>query len=139
MRIELPDMAAQQEMVFQSGTRAGIDQLYANLEAPRLPPQSEIDEDSYSRKHLLRDSEGWEAPHPDIVGAYFRHFQSHFVDYNTDKKLAALLGLRGTSIDRRIRSFKDGGTPVPYGIWRHFLVLTGRVPQDVIPVLAFMG
>ncbi|WP_456017559.1 hypothetical protein [Pseudomonas fluorescens] len=139
MRIELPDMAAQQEMVFQSGTRAGIDQLYANLQAPRLPPQNEIDEGSYSRKHLLRDSEGWEAPHPDIVGAYFRHFQSHFADYNTDKKLASLLGLRGTSTDRRIRSFKDGGTPVPYGIWRHFLVLTGRVPQDVIPVLAFMG
>ncbi|KPY67013.1 Uncharacterized protein ALO94_05204, partial [Pseudomonas syringae pv. spinaceae] len=28
---------------------------------------------------------------------------------------------------------------VPYGVWRHFLVLTGRAPQDIIPVLAFMA
>lgn len=139
MRIELPDIAAQQDMVFQSGTNAAIDQLNANLQAPRLPPQREIDEGNYSRKHLLREFEGWEAPHPDIIGAYFRHFQSNFMEYNTDKKLGALLGLRGVSADRRIRSFKEGSTPVPYGIWRHFLVLTGRVPQDVIPVLAFMG
>lgn len=139
MRIELPDIAVQLDMVFQAGTKAAIDQLNANLQAPRLPPQQEIDEGKYSRKHLLRESEGWEAPHPDIVGAYFRHFQLNFVEFNTDKKLAALLGLRGASTDRRIRSFKDGGTPVPYGIWRRFLVLTGRVPQDVIPVLGFMG
>ena len=139
MRIELPDIEAQLRTVFLLGTKAAIDQLNANLQAPILPPQQEIDEGMYSRKHLLRDSEGWEAPHPDVVAAYFRHFQSNFVEFDTDKKLAELLGLRGKSTDRRIRSFKDGGTPVPYGIWRRFLVLTGRVPQDVIPVFAFMG
>lgn len=139
MRIELPDIAAQQEMVFQSGTKAAIDQLNANLRAPRLPPQCEIDEQNYSSKHLLRESEGWEAPHPDIIGAYFRHFQANFAEFNTDGKLGALLGLRGVSADRRIRSFKEGSTPIPYGVWRRFLVLTGRVPQEVIPVLAFMG
>lgn len=139
MRIELPDIPAQLEMVFQLVTEAAIDQLKANLQAPRLPPQQEIDEGMYSRKHLLRESEGWEAPHRDIVGAYFRHFQGNFVEFNTDAKLAVLLGLRGVSGNRRIRSFKEGSTPVPYGIWRRFLVLTGRVPQDVIPVLAFMG
>ncbi|WP_434598562.1 hypothetical protein M1D58_27320 (plasmid) [Pseudomonas sp. R4-76] len=136
MVIELPDIAAQQALVFEEGTRDGVVQLMANLHAPRLPPQSEIDENRYPRTHLLREREGWEPPHPDVVGAYFRHFQSHFKEYGTDAKLAALLGL---SSDRRVRGFKEGSITVPYGVWRHFLVLTGRVPQDVVQVLAFMA
>jgi hypothetical protein len=136
MIIELPDIATQQALIFEEGTRAAIAQLKANLSAPRLPPQSEIDESQYPRTHLLREREGWEPPNPDVVSAYFRHFQSHFKEYGTDAKLATLLGL---SSDRRVRSFKEGSTTVPYGVWRHFLVVTGRVPQDVIPVLAFMA
>lgn len=77
----------------------------------------------------------WEAPSPDVIGAYFRHFQEAFPEYGTDGKLAALLGI---SSDRRIREYKQGRQKMPYGIWRRFLVLTGRVPQDIIPVLAFM-
>ena len=78
----------------------------------------------------------WEAPDPDIVASYFRHFQSIFNDYDTDKKLSALLGLSG---DRRIREFKQGSRKVPYNVWRHFLVITGRAPQDVIEVMGYMG
>lgn len=136
MVIELPDIATQQAMIFEEGTKAAIVQLQANLQAPRVSPQTEIDESHYPRTHLLREREGWEPPHQDIIGAYFRHFQSHFKEYGTDAKLADLLGL---STNRRVRAFKEGSTPVPYGVWRHFLVMTGRVPQDVIPVLAFMA
>ena len=102
------------------------------MKAIALPPPSEIDENAYSNAHLLRVHEGWEPPHPDLVGAYFRHFQHHFPDYGTDQKLAELLGL---SSDRRIREFKNGSRKVPYEIWRKFLVITGRVPQEVIKVL----
>lgn len=134
--IDLPSIADQQAVVFQLATQAAIEQLQRNLQAPRLPAQSEIDENQYPRTHLLREHEGWEAPHPDIVGAYFRHFQKHFPEHGSDGKLASLLGL---SSDRRVRDFKQGERKVPYGVWRHFLVITGRAPQDVLPVLAYMA
>ena len=136
MNIELPPIGEQLELVFEQATKAAIAQLKANLKAPRLPAQTEVDESQYPRTHLLREAEGWAPPHPDIVGAYFRHFQAHFPEYGTDAKLAALLGL---SSDRRVRAFKDGSKAAPYGVWRRFLVLTGRAPQEVIPVLAFMA
>lgn len=136
MKIELPGIADQQTAIFEAGTKAAISQLKANLKAPRLPGQTEVDENRYPRTHLLRESEGWEPPSPELIGAYFRHFQAAFPAYGTDAKLGALLGL---SSDRRIRAFKDGSKKPPYGVWRRFLVMTGRVPQEVIPVLAFMA
>jgi hypothetical protein len=136
IEITLPTIQEQQAYVFEAATGAGIKQLKANLLAPRLPSQIEVDEGQYPRTHLLRENEGWEAPAPDIVGAYFRHFQEAFPQYNTDAKMAALLGV---SSDRRVREYKQGRTKVPYGVWRQFLVLTGRVPQEITPVLAFMG
>lgn len=135
MKIELPDIATQQRVVFENGTLEAIAQLKDNLKAPRLPGQTLVDENLYPRTHLLREREGWEAPHKNIVDAYFRHFQSYFPQYNTDAKLAELLGL---SSNRRVRGFKEGSLKVPYGVWRNFLVLTGRVPQEIIPVMAFM-
>jgi len=136
MKIEIPDIASQQLLIFTEGTKEAIEQLQKNLMAPRLEPQTEVDESQYPRTHLLREREGWEPPDQAIVGAYFRHFQKHFKEYNTDQKLAGLLGL---STDRRVRAFKEGSKTVPYGVWRHFLVITGRVPQEIFPVLAFMG
>ncbi|WP_246231501.1 hypothetical protein [Pseudomonas quercus] len=134
--IPLPSIEEQQRIVFEAATTAAIDQLKANLDAPRYPGQTEVDEAMLSRAHLLREHEGWEAPSPDIVGAYFRHFQGHFPEYGTDGRLAKLLGV---SSDRRVRDYKQGVRKVPYGVWRRFLVLTGRVPQDIIPVMAFMA
>ncbi len=136
MNIELPNIAEQQKFIHEQSTKEAIKQLKSNLNAPTLPGQTEIDESLYSNDHLLREHEGWKAPEPDVVGAYFRHFQLHFDEYSTDKKLAHLLGL---SSDRRIREFKQGIRKTPFGVWRKFLILTGRAPQDVIPVLAFMA
>jgi hypothetical protein len=136
MKIQMPSIKQQQKIIFEQSTKAAIDQLKKNLKAPELPGQTEVDESQYPRTHLLREREGWEPPHPDIIGAYFRHFQSHFPEYNTDGKLAALLGLTG---DRRVREYKSGDRTIPYGVWRYFLVLTGRAPQEIIEVKAFMG
>ncbi|WP_440057874.1 hypothetical protein [Pseudomonas fragariae (ex Marin et al. 2024)] len=136
MKIELPGISEQQRLIFETATREAIKQLEANLNAPRLPGPKDLDESLFSRSHLLRKHEGWEAPHSEIVRAYFRHFQDHFGAYATDKQLAGLLRIAS---DRRIRKFKEGSQDVPYEIWRNFLVLTGRVPQDIVPILAFMG
>ena len=136
MKIDLPSVQDQQALIFQESTKEAISTLKSNLNAPRISEALEIDESQYSRAHLLREREGWEAPHPDIVGAYFRQFQKAFPDYSTDKKLAYLLGL---SSDRRIREFKQGARKVPFGVWRVFLVLTGRAPQDIIKVLGFFS
>lgn len=136
MEIKLPTLSEQQRVIYEQSTLEAINTLNSNLNAPVLPGQSEINESEYCNKHLLRKHEGWEPPHPDIVGAYFRHFQAHFSEYASDKKLAELLGL---SSDRRIREFKQGKYKVPFEIWRHFLVITGRAPQDIVKVFAFMG
>ncbi|SFB45320.1 hypothetical protein SAMN03159488_03981 [Pseudomonas sp. NFIX10] len=121
--------------MFEAATKGGVAQLQANLKAPRLLGQTEVHESQYSSTHLLTEQEGWEPPYRDLIGAYFRHFQALFLAYNTDAKLATLLGL---SSDRRVRAFKDGSKAPSYGGWRRFLVLTGRV-QEIIPVLAFMA
>lgn len=138
MKIDLPSIEDQQELIFQEATKEAISQLEANLNVPRYPVQDLVDESLYPRTHLLRENEGWEAPAPEIVKAYFRHFQNHFSEYGTDVKLAVLLGMVGGGNDRRIRAFKDGSKKTPYGVWRRFLVLTGRVPQEIIPVLGIM-
>lgn len=136
MRIELPSIADQQSAVFEAATKAAIKQLQANLKAPHIPGQTYANEADHPRTHLLREHEGWEPPAPEIVRAYFKHLQDNFPEYGTDGKLADLLGL---SSNRRVREFKEGGRKVPYELWRRFLVLTGRAPQDVLPVLAFMA
>ena len=138
MKIDLPNIQDQQRFIYEEATKEAIAQLKANLMAPEYPAQDLVDESLYSRAHLLRESEGWEAPAPEIVKAYFRHFQNYFSDYGTDAKLAVLLGITGGGNDRRIRAFKDVSKKTPYGIWRRFLVQTGRVPQEIIPVMGFM-
>ncbi|TMP23791.1 hypothetical protein [Pseudoalteromonas ruthenica] len=136
MELSLPNIRDQQLAVFKKSTELGINQLRDNLEAPQFPPQAEVNEGDYSRNHLLRENEGFEPPHHDIIGAYFRHFQAHFPAYDSDKKLAQLLGV---SSDRRIREYKQGKYKIPYGIWRKFLVITGRAPQEIIAVKGFLG
>ncbi|AZG89414.1 hypothetical protein N032_28095 (plasmid) [Pseudomonas syringae pv. pisi str. PP1] len=138
MKIVIPSIEEQQEIIFQQGIKDGIKQLEKNLRAKRYSAQIQIDESLYRRDHLLRENEGWQAPEPELVKAYFRHFQDLFPDYGTDAKLASLLGIHGVGNDRRIRAFKDGSKKTPYGIWRRFLVLTGEVPQEIIPVLGIL-
>lgn len=135
MRTNLPSVADQQLAILKAGTAEAIAQLQRNLQAPKILSQNEHDEASYPRTHLLREDDGWEAPHPNLVRTYFRHFQQHFPEYGSDAKLARLLGL---SSDRRIREFKQGTRKVPYDVWRTFLVISGRAPQEVLRVLAIM-
>ena len=132
MKIEIPSIEKQQRALIVDGNRVAIEILKKNEKAPTLSPMSGIVESDYSKKHLLLEHQGWEAPEADLVAAYFRHFQENFVVYNTDEKLAGLLGV---SSDRRVREFKSGARKVPFGVWRRFLVMTGRAPQHVIEVL----
>ncbi|AVG16354.1 hypothetical protein CFN79_11120 [Chromobacterium vaccinii] len=134
MKIPLPSIADQQQFINEQATRQAIATLEENLKAPKLPPQDEIDENQYSRSHLLREGEGWEPPHHDIVCAYFSHLQKHFPQFNSDNTLGELLGTSG----HRIREFKQG-RKMSYGIWRKLLVITGRAPQDVLKVIGRMG
>lgn len=136
MKIELPGMKDQQKLVLEQSTKEAIKILKENLNAPHMTTALEIDESEYSNNHLLEKGKGWEAPHPDIVRAYFNQFQSAFEEYNTDKKLALMLGL---SSDRRIRAFKKGAEKAPYGLWLQFLITTGRAPQQPIKVLAIFN
>ncbi|WP_412497256.1 hypothetical protein [Vibrio fluvialis] len=135
MQITIPTLAEQRRAVVADGIKKAINTLNANVNAPVFEPQTEIDESQYSAAHLL-DKARYEPPHPDIVGAYFRHFQHHFNDYKSDAGLAKLLGL---SSDRRVREFKQGKYKVPYEVWDRFLVMTGRKPQEIIQVLGYMG
>lgn len=131
MNIYLPSIADQQLMVFLASQKEAIEVMKANLEAQVVTAPLAVDESAYPRTHLLREREGWEPPHKDLVAAYFQQFKELF-GYGSDKEMADALGL---SSDRRVREFKQGKIPVPYGVWRRFLVMTGRAPQDVIPVL----
>ena len=136
MKIELPSIEQQQRFIFEAATEAAIAQLRANLQAPNIRDLT-IDESHYSRDHLLSEDR-WQAPHPELVRAYFEQFQRH-TEYKTDKALAAWLGLKGNQSERRLRAYKNGDESPPFGIWRKLLVATGRVPQDITPVIAFMS
>jgi len=136
MKIVIPGMKDQQKLVLEQSTKEAIKILKDNLNAPRIEAELEIDESEYSNSHLLEKGKGWEAPHPDIVRAYFNQFQAALDEYSTDKKLAQLLGL---SSDRRIRAYKKGDDKAPYGLWHQFLVITGRAPQQPLKVLAIFN
>lgn len=134
MKIKIPSIQEQRRLVFEESIKEAVEQFQEYLNAPAISEPLEVDESEYPNTHLLREREGWEPPDPDLVRAYFSQFQRAFEEYDTDKKLSHLLGL---SSNRRIREFKAGEYKVPYGIWRKFLVMTGRAPQDIIPVLGF--
>jgi hypothetical protein len=131
MKIELPSIAEQQLMVFRASQKVGLEDMKKNLDAKVMKAPLAVDERAYPRTHLLREREGWQPPHKDLVAAYFQQFKELF-GYGSDKEIADLLGL---SSDRRVREFKQGKCTVPYGVWRRFLVMTGRAPQEIIPVL----
>lgn len=133
--IDLPGINEQRLMLLQQGADEGCKQLRVNLEAPRYPSAPGIDAAAYGDKHLRTLDEGWEPPAAALVSAWFTHFQECFAQYSSDNKLAALLGLSGTNAGRRIRAYTSGDEKIPYGLWRRFLVITGRVSQEIIPVL----
>lgn len=135
MKIKIPNMAAQQRFVFEAATKAGIEQLEKNLKAPVIE-DLELDESDYDNSHLLTEDR-WKPPHPDIVHAYIDQLKRNS-EYQSDKDIVNWLGLKGNNAERRLRGYRNGDDKPPYGIWRKILVATGRVPQEIEPVIAFM-
>lgn len=136
MKIKIPDMAAQQRFAFEVATKAGIEQLEKNLQAPVIE-DLELDETDYDNSHLLAEDR-WQPPHPDIVHAYIDQLKRNS-EYKTDAAIVNWLGLKGNNAERRLRSYKSGENKPPYAIWRKVLVATGRVPQEIEPVFGFMS
>ena len=135
MEINIPSIEAQKRFIFEQATKEAIRQLEQNLTAPVVEDLG-MDESQYSNEHLLPENR-WKPPHPDIVYAYIEQFKRHS-EYKSDKAVGAWLGMRGNNAERNLRAFKTGENSPPYGIWRKLLVATGRVPQEIIPVVAFM-
>lgn len=46
--------------------------------------------------------------------------------------------MRSLALHFVVLRYRNGDDKPPYGIWRKILVATGRVPQEVEPVIAFM-
>lgn len=136
MEIKIPNMEAQKRFVFEQATNAAIEQLRQNLQAPVIKDLA-LDESQYSNEHLLPENR-WQPPHPDIVCAYLEQFKQHS-PYTSDKDIAEFLGLNNKNGMRRVRAYKTGEERPPFGVWRRLLVATGRVPQEVMPVIGFFG
>ncbi|MDQ1228422.1 hypothetical protein QE443_004683 [Pantoea ananatis] len=137
IEIDLPDMGSQKEIVRKKNVQNAQVELENGLNAPRISGPEAFNYRNYSTRHLLTESDGWEPPAHEVVNAWFEHFKS-WSEYSSDKKLGQLLGLTGNNVDRRIRQFRLGERSVPYGIWRRFLVMTGRVTQEIIPVIVII-
>lgn len=138
IEIDLPDMGSQKEFVRRENVHRAVAELEKGLNAPRMRGPESFNYRDYSTRHLLTEAEGWEPPVHEVVNAWFEHFKSNFPEYSSDKKLGQLLGLAGSNVDRQMRKFRFGERRVPYGIWRRFLVITGRVSQEIIPVLVII-
>lgn len=132
MKITLPDIQSQQRFVLQASIEEAIGQL-KKIKNVRSVSPIDLDgfkESDYPNTHLLREREGYEPPAPEVVRAYLAHFQMHCPEFDTDEKIAVLMNVTS----RRIRAYKKGEEKVPFGIWRRFLVATGRAAQDILPV-----
>lgn len=137
IKIDIPDIGKQKDIVRRDAVHKACLQLEKNLLAEHIPGPEHFDHRQYGTRHLNLENESWEPPAAELVNAWFEHFKSTFSEYGSDKALGILLGLSGNA-DRRIRSFRNGERPVPYGVWRRFLVITGRVSQEIIPVMVFI-
>lgn len=134
IKIHLPSLSDQQRAIYESQVKKACEMLCNNLKAKDLRETPPIPAD-FEASHLKEKKSGWTAPEPEIVNNWFRRFQEAFPEYGTDQKLAELLGVVRV---HSIREWRRGDKQIPYGIWRHFLVLTGKVVQDIIPVMAFL-
>lgn len=133
--IELPPLDEQRLLVLKADTERAITILKANLNAKSFPKVENIDYTTIDPRVYNTLEQGWTAPPAYLIDAWFNQFKTLFKDYGSDAKLGVLLGLQGRSADRRIRAYRNGAEIIPYGVWRTFLELTGRVVVDVKPVL----
>lgn len=135
LSINLPGINEQRIFLLEQAANEGCNQLRKNMNAPRFPAAPGINAAEYGDKHLRTLDEGWEAPSPALISAWFDQFQTIFPEYASEKKMATLLGLSGNNAGRRIRAYTSGDEKIPYGLWRRFLVLTGRASQEIIAVM----
>lgn len=135
LSINLPGINEQRIFLLKQAANEGCNQLRENMNAPRFPAAPGINAAAYGDKHLRTLDEGWEAPSPALISAWFDQFQTVFPEYASEKKMATLLGLSGNNAGRRIRAYASGDEKIPYGLWRRFLVLTGRASQEIIAVM----
>ena len=132
---DLPDINTQKLEILRNGINEAIEQLNKNMCAGFYPKSKQVNYEELSIKYFLKESEGWVSPPAELVGAWFDQFKSSFPEYNSDEKLANLLGINSKGAARRIREYRNGEKDIPYGVWRHFLVITGRASQEIYPVL----
>lgn len=133
--IEIPSLDVQRKEVFENGINEAIRALRNNLKAAPYPRAANVDYDALDPRYFLTVEEGWIAPPAELVNHWFEQFKATFPQYGVDKSLAGLLGIHTHGANRRIREYRNGEKPIPYGIWRKFLVLTGRVTQEIYPVM----
>ncbi|MDL5838934.1 hypothetical protein QSW42_25035 [Escherichia coli] len=134
IKITLPSINEQRMEIFKNGIDEAISALRENATAAPYPKAKAVDYSTLDERYFLTVEQGWVAPPHTLVNAWFEQFKSTFPEYGSDSSLAALLGNHSNGASRRIREYRNGEKPIPFGIWRKFLVLTGRAPQEIIPV-----
>lgn len=135
IEIEVPNIKEQQLTILKDGVLKGIDQLERNLSAPIIENEKDYKKPYFKDTIFSTIEEGYTPPPPELIDLWFNQFKDQYSEFNTDEKLAKLLGIYSKGADRRIRSFRKGEKEIPYGIWRRFLVITGRVPQEIYKVI----
>jgi len=133
--INLPSLEEQRLMILKADTERAVSVLKDNLNAKEFPKANSVDYKAIDPRIFNTLEQGWIAPPAYLIDAWFNQLKTTFKEYSSDGKLGSLLGLQGSSADRRIRAYRNGAETIPYGIWRTFLELTGRVVVDVKPVL----
>lgn len=133
--IQLPSLDEQRLLILKADTDRAISILKDNLNGKAFPKVDSVDYKAIDPRVFNTIEQGWVAPPAYLIDAWFSQLKSLFKEYGSDSKLGNLLGLQGRSADRRIRAYRSGAEIIPYGIWRTFLELTGRVIVDVRPVL----
>ncbi|EIE7418003.1 hypothetical protein LDT93_004409 [Salmonella enterica] len=134
IKITLPSLNMQRMEIFKKGIEQSILALQSNAAAAPYPKAKTVDYSTLDERYFLTVEQGWIAPSHSLVNAWFEQFKSNFPEYGSDSSLAVLLGIHSNGASRRIREYRNGEKPIPYGIWRKFLVITGRVPQEIYPV-----
>ncbi|WP_240769938.1 hypothetical protein [Pantoea agglomerans] len=131
IEIDMPGMDVQRHAVLEMETKEAIEKLNKNLTALHFPKCEAVDYSKIDVRVFNTLEQGWIAPPAELVDAWFSQVKSTFKEFRSDEKLGFLLGLRGQSADRRIRAYRKGDEAIPYGIWRNFLVITGRAVQEI--------
>jgi hypothetical protein len=127
MEIDCPPMSEQLAFTYIHCTKEGISQLEQSLSAAVIPNDIGIKEEA---KWFL-DRRRWSCPPAKAITAYFDHFIRHYPQYEGPNCLSSRLRVD----DDMISAYRQGSEKIPYDIWRNFLVITGRMHQEILDVV----